>query len=279
MISYPKLGTVGRLGNQMFQIAATIGIAIRNGHDYAFPYWKNLDHAFPPESAPYPPSTEDIDVQAWFENKLPLCDPSHCIEKGVGWGYQDVIVHPYDNVGLYGHMQSEKYFEKYSDIIRRYFTFDENKLPSHIGSFISYDSGNGEAFSDGKTVGIHVRFGDYVQKNGYHPVQTLDYYKAAMQYFEKDSTWTIFSDDTTRAREMFAGIKNCIFLTGNHYMTDLYLMTQCDHFIIANSTYSWWGAWLIENENKKIIAPKNWFGPEANGLSADDIYCKDWIIV
>ena len=88
----------------------------------------------------------------------------------------------------------------------------------------------------------------------------------------------IFSDDKEWCLENF-NKENCEISHNSDAAEDLQLMSLCDHHIIANSSFSWWGAWLGQNKDKKVIAPKEWFGPAKNEHATKDLYCKDWIVL
>jgi hypothetical protein len=249
LATFKELGRYGRLGNQMFQIASTIGIAKRNNIDFAFPRWKNYDHL---ERFG---SSEDIDVQKFFINELPeLRELGPFQDLFVHWGYWPVLVNGF--VNLSGHMQSEKYFLHCEDLVRHYFKMTTPDSPIE------------------NTVAIHCRFGDY--DDAYHPVMKMDYYEKAMAEFPSSVKWLVFSDDLNKAQQYFGS--NASYPDGNDYMVDFWLMRQCSDFIIGNSTYSWWAAWLSENKNKKVVAPSKWFG-EVAGLSSQDLYCQNWIVI
>ena len=96
-----------------------------------------------------------------------------------------------------------------------------------------------------------------------------------MPNFNNCENFIIFSDDIKWCKNNFIGDK-FTFIEGEKDYIDLWLMSLCNHNIIANSSFSWWGAWLNQNPNKKVIAPINWFGPEKK-LNPKDIYCKNWI--
>lgn len=261
MLTFLKLGEYGRLGNQFFQVASTIGIATKHGYDYSFPQWINHDHLILFNSG------EDIEVWKHFEKPLPIVPAGiNFREHGIGWGFQNVSL-PNENISLVGHMQSEKYFKHCEPLIRDYFKLKPKTIPEY---FTRKHEGQ-------RIVGIHLRLGDYVAKKGYHPVQSIEYYHVAMALFPCDAIFIVFSDDIPAAKEIFGD--TFYYAEGNDTMTDFWLMTQCTDFIIANSTLSWWGAWLINNPDKKVIAPSNWFGPEANGLPAGDIYADGWIVI
>ena len=243
MITFQSLGRMGRIGNQMFQIASTIGIATRHGFDYGFPYWKNHDHVRRFHSA------EDIDIQSWFKNPLPEMAQYDYQHRRIPWGYHELRIE--DWTTLLGHMQSEKYFLHCQDIIRHYFEFKHETplMPN--------------------TVAVHFRGCDYGGE--YHPHCKSGYYQKALEIF-KGKRVLVFSDEPDAALKVI-GTGEAV--RGNHSMVDLELMSRCSHHVIANSTFSWWAAWLSKGE---VIAPKIWFGPVA-GQDASDVYCKDWIVI
>ena len=122
---------------------------------------------------------------------------------------------------------------------------------------------------------MHIRRTDYTTSNGYHPVQTVEYYKKALEIIGEYDKLFIFSDDIEWCRNNLK-FDNMIFIEGNTDIEDLYLISLCKHNIIANSSFSWWGAWLNKNPNKKVIAPSKWFGDMAN-LNESDIVPEGWI--
>ena len=105
----------------------------------------------------------------------------------------------------------------------------------------------------------------------------MDYYKSALELFDSDREVIIFSDDTEwcKEQELFEDDRFAVAEGGDQFY-DLCLMSMCDDFIIANSTFSWWGAWLANRG--KVVAPKNWFG-EVLGHDTKDLYCKGWEVL
>lgn len=254
MLTFLQLGRLGRLGNEMFQIASTIGMATRHSYQYGFPYWRNYDHA----ERFY--SVEDIDIQKYFLHSLPsipMATPFRQVN--VDFGFHQLSL-PDQNISLWGHLQSEKYFAHCQDLVRHYFTFASEYLRS------------GRDMTD--AVGVHIRRGDY--DNNYHPFCTEEYYEQALALFPADTRFVVFSDDIPRARGIIGS--NAEYVEGLHYMEDLYLMTRCRDFVISNSTFSWWGAWLIQDADKLIVSPsaENWFGKVA-GCTGHDIIPASWV--
>jgi len=131
---------------------------------------------------------------------------------------------------------------------------------------------------DGETVSLHIRRGDYLRTQDHHPVCSLDYYMDALSKFrDKEYKFIVFSDDVDWCRNNFN--EDFIFTEGNTDYEDMWLMSLCDHNIIANSSFSWWGAWLNDNPNKRVIAPKKWFGPSYSNWKLDDLFCNDWEVL
>jgi len=263
MITFKALGKLGRMGNQLSQIASTIGIAVKNKQPYAFPYWMNY------EAKDRFNTEEDIDMQKWFTHPLPLLedDSIQFVDKNVEWGYHDLQL-PEGNYNLMGHMQSEKYFEHCPNEIRFWFEMKEPAAYFKI---------------EPNSCAIHIRYGDY--DNDYHPIMTAEYYRQAISIIKERGCdkFYIFSDDIEKAMSTINAASkgiNGLFVQTNSYgtMPDFYSMRKCQHFIIANSTYSWWAAWLGEYEDKIVIAPRKWFGEVAK-LSSEDLYCKNWIVL
>ena len=177
------------------------------------------------------------------------------------------------NIYLEGLWQSQKYFSKIEDIIRKDFTFKE-KFSDNINLLKE------EIFSC-DSLCIHVRRGDYVG-NKHHEVVNEEYYKNAIkkiEQFSKIDKIYVFSDDTVWCRDNLKFGYPTTFVsdeyTGKKSEGHLYLMSQCKNFIIPNSTFSWWGAWLSKNENKIVIVPKSWFADK--NINSDDLIPKKWI--
>jgi hypothetical protein len=124
-------------------------------------------------------------------------------------------------------------------------------------------------------VSLHVRRTDYVTSNGYHPVQSIEYYKNAIDIIGDYDYIFVFSDDIQWCKDNLK-FKNMVFMEGFSDIEDLHIMSLCQNNIIANSSFSWWGAWLNIHPEKKIIAPTNWFGEQAN-LNTSDMIPSDWI--
>ena len=123
-------------------------------------------------------------------------------------------------------------------------------------------------------VSVHVRRGDYTKLQDHHPLCTVEYYEKAMAMF-KDHSFLVFSNDIEWCKENIKGPR-VMYSEEESAAKDLQLMASCDHNIIANSSFSWWGAWLNDNQNKKVIAPSNWFGPTCDH-SSKDIVPETWI--
>ncbi len=132
--------------------------------------------------------------------------------------------------------------------------------------------------SSDNTCSIHVRRGDYLNSPNHHPVQNMNYYMKAIKQMPKDSIFLIFSDDISWCKANFPDVpEKFIFVEGNADYEDLLLMSLCKNNIMCNSTFSWWGAWLNKNPNKKVIAPSVWFGPAYANHNTEDLYCEGWI--
>lgn len=189
-----------------------------------------------------------------------------------------------DPAYLTGYFQSEKYFMDVEEQVRRAFTFSEGiwkgqdeeirrKMQNFLGQIQGCES-----------VSVHVRRGDYLEKEEiYGGICTEAYYKSAIEYMQrkrKESRFFLFSNDPEWVREWvnanYRGDNRFVIIEGTQEETgylDLLLMSRCKNHIIANSSFSWWGAWLDENPEKKVIAPAKW----ANNQEFTDIYWNGMI--
>jgi hypothetical protein len=179
-----------------------------------------------------------------------------------------------NNLILSGYFQSEKYFKDYEKEIKDIFNFESDILNKY------------KDILNKKNCSLHIRRGDFLNLEKLHPVQDLDYYKKAISHFDNDTNFLIFSNDTEWCKlnlnKDVIGSDNLFFIENNNPQDDLLLMSKCDSNIIANSTFSWWGAWLNQNPNKKVIAPLNWLGEEYSKMikfKYDDLIPKEWISI
>ena len=134
----------------------------------------------------------------------------------------------------------------------------------------------GDSFDN--AISLHVRRTDYIPNKANHFNLGLDYYEKALSKFDKDRTVVVFSDDPKwcQEQEFFAGDRFLISESDDNAI-DLCLMTFCNSHIIANSSFSWWGAWLAGS--KEVIAPKTWFGPNNAHKSIEDLIPKRWNLI
>ena len=250
---------MGGLGNLMFQIAATYSVSLRDNKEMIC---DSRDMMIPHK--PYTFYSDNI-LRKVKCSDTPL-NQRHIGEKG----FQYFPIQKLEgDIKLIGHFQSEKYFIDYKNEILELFKIDEvtnSYLLEKYGEILNQD-----------TCSIHVRRGDYLSLPNHHPSQPIDYYENAIKIIGEDKHFLIFSDDIKWCEENFGFIKNKTFITNNLDYQDLYLMSMCKNNVIANSTFSWWGAWLNKNENKKVVAPTKWFGVTYSSFKTDDLYCDNWI--
>jgi len=163
-------------------------------------------------------------------------------------------------------------------IIRNDFTL-KNK-PDKLNNEIS------KIMQDTNSVSIHIRRGDYIANPitfQYHGLCSMEYYKKAIQYINENINRPIFfffSDEIDWVKDNLKIPKDCYFIDHNKMENDyldLWLMSQCKHNIIANSSFSWWGAWLNTNKEKIVIAPKKWFNNAA--IDTTDLIPEEWLII
>ena len=172
---------------------------------------------------------------------------------------------------LDGYWQTEKYFSDIREELLKDFQFEV--ADSSLKKYADKIRDN--------SVSVHVRRGDYLNfPDIYGGICGMDYYKKAMDFFcEKnpETVFYVFSDDKEWVQKAFREYNAVVvekdFFSDYEDWYDMYLMSQCNHNIIANSSFSWWGAWLNQNKNKKVISPGKWF----NGEKTLDIWCPEWI--
>jgi tellurite resistance-related uncharacterized protein len=282
----------GGLGNQLFEYACGRALALRGGGELVIDPWEcRAGRSRPLELHHF--NIKARSTTAW-ENALCRLVDSQRLEiprkmlQALAPGLLPTVVrqreHGFDpaifnvkgSLFLDGWWQSELYFRDYRDQIISDLNFRELPDDQNRQSL--------EQIRGGEAVCIHVRRGDYVSdpyilKN--IGVCGLEYYRAAIETMAqrvKSPTYFIFSDDPQWTRENLPVPEPRVFIShncGTKDWEDLRLLSACRHFIIANSTFSWWGAWLSAHPGKAVIAPSRWFAkPE---LSARDLIPESWI--
>lgn len=173
---------------------------------------------------------------------------------------------------LYGYWQSEKYFNKNSEIIKNEFQFKN--------SISDKDELELKKIKGCNSVCVHMRFGDYLKEKNLY-ICNLDYFKKAIDYMKrnvKKPKFFIFSDDVGIAKTFLENIPSVEYEIASSSRKDfeeLRLMSQCKHFIISNSTFSWWAQYLSQNNKSKIVvAPSRW----TKNKICKDVYQENWIL-
>lgn len=264
MIGFNALGQLGRLGNQMFQFAALKGIARKNEYQFCIPPSQNKDE-FKDHQLFGP-----FKMNGVTELNVQYIDPDRPVVFEEQFNFNEKILNRCpDWVSIHGYFQTEKYFKHIRDELLQDFEFiDEIQKPCN--DMMSQ--------LEEPPIALHIRRTDYITDPN-HTALNLSYYKEALTKFDDDAMVLVFSDDPKWCHEqpMFSGDRFMI-ADGNTNTVDMCLMTMCSGHIIANSSFSWWGAWL--SNSKKVIAPSGWFkGSNNEGLNTEDIYCDGWEII
>ncbi|MFL9831965.1 alpha-1,2-fucosyltransferase [Flavobacterium sp. ST-87] len=247
MVVYSRLGSKGNLGNHLFQIASTIGIAIKNGHAFSFPEWI------------YSKS---------FKKSLPVYDTTLEYKNIKEKAYNYSTIHlDKGNYDLNGWFQSEKYFD--TEAVKKQFQFNEelvNEVKEKYKKTLSK-----------KNLLISVRRGDFVNNPYYYQLDYKYYFLAITTKFPdwKERNLVFTSDSINYCKQHFKFLSNAIFIDKSNVVEQLVLASLCDDYIISNSTFSWWQAWLGEKENTKIVRPIQNFRGDFSIKNNDKDYFPD----
>lgn len=264
MIGFNALGRMGRLGNQMFQYAALKGIARNIGADITIPHHQDaVDDGIGNMLRTELFDSFDLNTNVGLLNggKSPVVHERH-------FHYDEEMFYQCpDNVSLQGYFQTERYFRHIKAEIHDDFTFKDEILNPCKEMIKTVDD----------PIALHVRRTDYVINSANHPPCTLKYYGEALKHFDDDRNVIVFSDDPAWCdeQELFSDDRFLISENDDNRI-DLCLMSLCNDFIIANSSFSWWGAWLADKG--KVIAPKQWFGTDGYTKDHDtkDVVPDGW---
>lgn len=282
MIGYNLIASPGRLANQMFKYAALKGISKNMGYDYCIPpsypfieknkylYKASVKYLFKKNKHNHKLFTPFKMLDLNKKNIHYLNSNETIKEKSFEFDYELFNGCP-DNINLWGYFQSERYFSNAKTEILADFTFKEeilNKASKLVSKFDNPTS-------------IHIRRGDYVT-NTNHSTLGLDYYENAIDCFDKNQVFLIFTDDIEWVSNQSLFTKKNMFLVSrifNNYFLDLCAMSLCNNHIIANSSFSWWGAWL--SNQKLVISPNDWFknSKTYSNYNTKDLIPSEWIKV
>ena len=263
MLAFNHLGHLGRLGNQMFQYASLRGIAARRGYDFGIPPSKFEDEWRSHQLF------EVFDLPHLPRQNVKYLDGGNAPVAQEKFFHFDQLLFDQcpNDVSLFGFFQSEKYFKHKEESIKEDFTFREHILEpcKEIA----------EGFEN--PVSLHVRRTDYLTNNANHHNLDLSYYEEALKHFD-DRQVIVFSDDPEWCKEqsLFSDDRFLVSESEDNKI-DLCLMTFCTSHIIANSSFSWWGAWLANSQ--KVIAPSKWFGPNNADKETKDLIPETWTII
>jgi hypothetical protein len=268
----------GGLGNQLFQIFTTIAYAIQLSQPFFFLNNYQLGNGENGSTIRYTYWETFLDsLKIFLKN-----EPIKMLTVGeTSFNYEKLPQHYSKDILLYGYFQSHLYFDECKDTIFKLIKIDKKK--NIIKQTVNNDFKN--------TVSIHFRLGDYKRYPDVHPILQVSYYSNALQYILYETT-TLTSitnvlyfcedGDLIEVTEMINELKQAfpalVFERAEPLLLDweqLLLMSLCKYNVIANSTFSWWGAYLNENIGKKICYPSVWFGPKA-AHNTTDLFPKDW---
>lgn len=293
----------GRLGNQLFQYAFARKVQQETGHDLAIDFtaieqvgnkqWRNYLDDYQVKPYKIVKKNEYYPIQRFLYKFLRLIRPKKSLSRqykfdefvanffykfGILFYESDYVFHCYDfskikakNIIIRGWFESEKYFINMEDILRKEF------LPIKINADVDLI----KLLKEQESVCVTIRRGNFTEARykGEFLVCGLSYYHQAIKYMKTkypNALFYVCSDDIQWCKEELNLDENVIFEPDNEVSQKLYLMSLCKHFIISNSTFSWWAQYLSSNPTKIVISPSIWRNSE---LKPRDIFSDNWILM
>ena len=272
---------MGGLGNQLFQIFTTISYAIKSCKQFKFTNAKTLGSGATTVRSTFWHSFLS-NLQSFTTDVFP---PFHVIREG-SFRYQELSLQEMKNrdILLFGYFQSYKYFQDNYEIICEMIHLDA--MRKNVLSKLKYDCEQMDAFRE--TVSMHFRLGDYKKSPNVHPIMTKEYYQRSLQWIQQKLepgtrlTILFFCEDDdlndvlVTIQYLSRMFPDYHFVRGENSLEDweqLLFMSCCHHNIIANSSFSWWGAYFNPWNDKIVCYPSKWFGPSAPHDTSD--LCPD----
>jgi hypothetical protein len=250
---------MGGLGNQMFQISKAICEGLKNEINVVF-----QKQSFTPMNGNQPTKyISNIFRNVHFVESLPF--RNRITE--LSWSYNDIDVKYTNSTEFYGYYQSSKNFGVYSKLLKDIFSPTQefiDKLKNIHPNIFNKDS-----------VSIHVRRGDYLNISNVLPIIDKSYIDESLRQLGGYSNIFIFSDDKEWCKKNLKYNNSTVVENLEDY-EELWSISLCNHNIMSNSSFSWWGSYLNKNENRKVFVPSIWFGPNGE-KNYQDIYEKKWI--
>lgn len=265
----------GGLGNQLFQYAAAKSLSLHHNVQVKVDlslYENNKERKCELDSLNIPLQVASKEEIGRFTSDSLVTKIVNRLKRKV---YREPAFHfnpdffktPGD-VYLKGYWQSEKYFSKYWPVISHEFSV-KSQLVNNVANFAA-------KLRSENSVAVHIRRGDYLNSivQDYHGILDWDYYDRALKKFP-DARFYFFSDDIEFVKAQLQIDMPYEFVSGTKLaIEDFYLMSQCRHNIIANSSFSWWAAYINNNPEKTVIAPQKWFNKA--GHNTEDLIPPGW---
>lgn len=282
MISFYRLGTLGRSGNILFQLAAAYTQSLRLDTTLRTPDWPGRElFALADRYIPFPFTAKSkYGWEILHRSSLRRYDY-------LGLGYDPKIEEIMDGTDLKGYFQSEKYFASARERINAFYTLKAGRFAELLAAIA-------DEIKIGEAVAVHLRRGDYASLGDDHPCQPREYYEKAFSLFP-GKRFVVFSDDIAAAAAMFPDLALFEFeehikrieaglgamARHNQAWLEFFLMSKASSNIIANSSFSWWAAYLNQTPGKRVVAPSKWFGPgiASEASEYEELYPSGWLRV
>ena len=279
----------GGLGNQLFQIFTVIAYAVKHSKAFFFLNNHQLGNGENGVTIRYTYwNTFLSGLKPFLKNSNEIPELNIIYEKT--FMYKEIPKNLQNTYGtlLVGYYQSPKYFHNYKEIICKFLQIDLNKNSIYDRVKIN--------FKDIYSISLHFRFGDYKNYPNIYPILDYNYYKNALKYIEneisklskkKEIVVIYFCEEESLLEsesiieQLKLNFPKIVFQRANNKLEDweqMILMSLCDNNIIANSTFSWWGAYLNSNLSKIVCYPDQWFSPESK-KETKDLFLEDWIAI